>query len=112
MLNIGTIVKSADNSGVNTAKCIKNLGGSKKKTSKLGDYVKITIKRVKSKTGRQKILKGEMFQGLVVATKVNSKRVDGSYVKFNSNRIITVNNNKTVIGNRIIGPICKEIRGA
>lgn len=102
-----TILKNADNSGVIWSKCIKIEGTCNKTIARLGDRVLISIFRTNSK----KKVKKKKYIGLIVAVKMFTKRLDGSYIKFFKNKVLLFSVDKLVfLGTRVYGPVPKEIR--
>ena len=97
----------ADNSGAREVMCIKVLGGSKRRYAHVGDVIKVTIKEA-IPTGRVK--KGQVADAVIVRTKKNIKREDGSSIKFDDNAAVLINAQKQPIGTRIFGPVSRELR--
>lgn len=102
-----TILDVADNSGAKKVKCIKVLGGSKKRFAKVGDIIKVSVREI---IPRGKVKKGAVHTAVIVRTKSPVKRVDGSVIRFDSNAVVLLNNNKEPIGTRVFGPIVRELR--
>ncbi|MGK2912803.1 MAG: 50S ribosomal protein L14 [Candidatus Carsonella ruddii] len=107
MIQEQTKLKVIDNSGGKIVKCIKVLKGTKKKIAKLGEIIKVVVKDC---LYNSKIKKGQVLNAIVSRTKFFSKRKDGTYLSFNENSVILLNNNFQMIGTRIIGIISKEIK--
>ena len=97
----------ADNSGAREVMCIKVLGGSKRRYAHVGDVIKVAIKEA-IPTGRVK--KGQVADAVIVRTKKNIKREDGSSIKFDDNAAVLINAQKQPIGTRIFGPVTRELR--
>ena len=97
----------ADNSGAREVMCIKVLGGSKRRYAHVGDVIKVAIKEA-IPTGRVK--KGQVADAVIVRTKKNIKRDDGSSIKFDDNAAVLINAQKQPIGTRIFGPVSRELR--
>ena len=97
----------ADNSGARKIQCIKVLGGSKRRYARVGDIIKVAIKEA-IPTGRVK--KGQVAEAVVVRTKKDIKREDGSSIRFDDNAAVLVNTQKQPIGTRIFGPVSRELR--
>ena len=97
----------ADNSGAREIMCIKVLGGSKRRYAHVGDVIKVAIKEA-IPTGRVK--KGQVADAVIVRTKKNIKREDGSSIKFDDNAAVLINAQKQPIGTRIFGPVSRELR--
>ncbi len=107
MIQPYTMLKSADNSGAKRLMCIKVLGGSKKRYARVGDIVVASIKEAMP---NGKVKKGEVVKAVIVRTAKEFRRVDGSYIKFDENAAVIVNNQKEPIGTRIFGPVVRELR--
>ena len=107
MIQTQTILEIADNSGARKVMCIKVLGGSKRRYARVGDVIKVAIKEA-IPTGRVK--KGQVAEAVVVRTKKDIKREDGSSIRFDDNAAVLVNNQKQPIGTRIFGPVSRELR--
>jgi len=97
----------ADNSGAREVMCIKVLGGSKRRYAHVGDVIKVAIKEA-IPTGRVK--KGQVADAVIVRTKKNITREDGSSIKFDDNAAVLINAQKQPIGTRIFGPVSRELR--
>ena len=97
----------ADNSVAREVMCIKVLGGSKRRYAHVGDVIKVAIKEA-IPTGRVK--KGQVADAVIVRTKKNIKREDGSSIKFDDNAAVLINAQKQPIGTRIFGPVSRELR--
>ena len=107
MIQTQTILEIADNSGARKVMCIKVLGGSKRRYARVGDIIKVAIKEA-IPTGRVK--KGQVAEAVVVRTKKDIKREDGSSIRFDDNAAVLVNTQKQPIGTRIFGPVTRELR--
>ena len=107
MIQTQTILEIADNSGARKVMCIKVLGGSKRRYARVGDVIKVAIKEA-IPTGRVK--KGQVAEAVVVRTKKDIKREDGSSIRFDDNAAVLVNTQKQPIGTRILGPVSRELR--
>ena len=101
-------VKVADNSGAREILVIKILGGSRVKTGNIGDIIVATVKQA---TPGGVVKKGDVVKAVVVRTKHGIHRKDGSYIKFDENAAVLINNDKSPKGTRIFGPIARELRG-
>jgi len=111
MIQQQTILKVADNSGAKTVKCIKVLGGFKKRYAKLGDIVVVSVQQLRNKSKKtSKVSKGEIFRALVVRTKKKYKKKDGSSFFLQENAIALINKQGNPIGTRILGPIPKILK--
>lgn len=99
----------ADNSGARAIQCIRVLGGTRRRYASIGDIIVATVKV--SDTG-SKVKKGDVVKAVVVRTKKEIKRPDGSYIRFDDNAAVLINAQKEPVGTRIFGPIARELRGA
>ena len=106
MIQQETRLKVADNTGAKEVLCIKVLGGSKRKYAKLGDVIVITVK----KTIPGGIKKGEISKAVVVRTRKEYRRKDGSYIRFDDNAAVLIDMQKEPKGTRIFGPVARELR--
>ena len=107
MIQQETRLTVADNSGAKEVLCIKVLGGSRKKYAKLGDLIVVTVKKA---IPGGIVKKGEVTKAVIVRTKKELRRKDGSYIRFDDNAAVLVNNQKEPQGTRIFGPIARELR--
>lgn len=108
MIQVQTMLTIADNSGARKVMCIKVLGGSKRRYAHVGDVIKVAIKEA-IPTG--KVKKGAVADAVVVRTRKDIKREDGSSVRFDDNAAVLINAQKQPIGTRIFGPVTRELRG-
>ncbi|MFV0470528.1 MAG: 50S ribosomal protein L14 [Paludibacteraceae bacterium] len=97
----------ADNSGAKEALCIRVLGGTKKRYASLGDIIVVTVKHV-IPSGDMK--KGTVSKAVIVRTKKEVRRADGSYIRFDDNACVLLNNTGEIRGSRIFGPVARELR--
>jgi large subunit ribosomal protein L14 len=102
-----TSLEIADNSGAKRAKCIKVLGGSGRRYATVGDIV---VAAVKKALPDGVVKKGDVVRGVVVRTKKNVRREDGSYLKFDKNAIVIIDNDGNPRGTRIFGAVARELR--
>ena len=107
MIQVQTMLTIADNSGARKVMCIKVLGGSKRRYAHVGDVIKVAIKEALP-TG--KVKKGTVADAVVVRTRKDIKREDGSSVRFDDNAAVLINAQKQPIGTRIFGPVSRELR--
>ncbi len=107
MIQMQTRMRVADNSGAKEVQCIKVIGGSKRRTASVGDIVVVSIK---SALPTSKVKKGEVAKAVIVRTKKQIRRADGSYIRFDDNAAVLVNQNKEPVGTRIFGPVARELR--
>ena len=97
----------ADNSGAKEVLCIRVLGGSKKRFATVGDKIVVSVKSALP-SGEAK--KGTVSKAVVVRTKKEIRRADGSYIRFDDNAVVLLNNMNEVRGTRIFGPVARELR--
>ncbi|MGD2034977.1 MAG: 50S ribosomal protein L14 [Bacteroidales bacterium] len=97
----------ADNSGAKEVLCIRVLGGTRKKYASVGDKVVVTVK---SAIPSGDIKKGTVSKAIVVRTKKEIRRKDGSYIRFDDNAVVLLNNADEIRGTRIFGPVARELR--
>ena len=107
MVQQQSILKVADNTGAKEIMCIRCLGGSHRKVAKIGDII---IASVKTATPGGVVKKGDVVKAVVVRTKRNTKRADGSYIRFDENAAVIIRDDGTPKGTRIFGPIARELR--
>ena len=107
MIQQETRLKVADNTGAKEVLCIKVLGGSRKRYAKLGDLIVITVKKT---IPNSNIKKGEVHKAVVVRTNKESKRKDGSYIRFDDNAVVIIDNQQEPTGTRVFGPVARELR--
>jgi len=108
MIQVHTRMKVADNTGATEVQCIKVLGGSKRRYARVGDIVVVAIKDA---IPLGKVKKGEVKKAVVVRVSKEYVRADGTYIRFDDNAAVLVDNNREPIGTRIFGPVCRELRG-
>ena len=107
MIQSETKLKVADNSGAKTVLCIKVLGGSKRRYASVGDIVIVTVKEA---IPNSKVKKGSVVRAVIVRTAKEIRRRDGSYIKFDDNSAVLINQQREPIGTRIFGPVARELR--
>ncbi len=107
MIQVTTHLEVADNSGARIVKCVKVLGGSRRRYASLGDIIVVSIKEAMPGT---KVKKGDTARAVVVRTTREYQRTDGSYIKFDTNSAVLINKDKEPIGTRIFGPVARELR--
>lgn len=111
MIQQQTILRVSDNSGAKTVKCIKVLGGFKKKIAKLGDTIIVSVQKLRNKSKKtSKIKKKETCKALIIRTKSAYVKNTGTYLKFNENAVVLINKQDNPIGTRIIGPVPKILQ--
>lgn len=110
MIQVESMLKVADNSGAKKLKCIKVLGGNRKRYARVGDLVTVSVKEAVPHGG---VKKGEVLHAVIVRTRKEIGRQDGSYVRFDDNAAVIVDKkNKEPKGTRIFGPVARELRNA
>ncbi|OYY55990.1 MAG: 50S ribosomal protein L14 [Halothiobacillus sp. 28-55-5] len=107
MIQMQTILDSADNSGAKRIQCIKVLGGSHRRYAGIGDIIKVSIKDA---IPRGRVKKGDVYNAVVVRTAKGVRRSDGSLIRFDGNAAVLLNNKLEPIGTRIFGPDTRELR--
>lgn len=107
MIQMQTKLRVADNSGAREVQCIKVLGGTKRRWASIGDVI---IVSVKDALPNSKVKKGDVAKAVIVRTVHKLRRPDGSYIRFDDNSAVLINNNKEPVGTRIFGPVARELR--
>ncbi len=107
MIQPYTMLRVADNSGAKRIMCIKVLGGTRKRYARVGDII---VASVKEADPNGKVKKGDVVKAVVVRTKKEFRRPDGTYIKFDENAAVLINNQREPIGTRIFGPVVRELR--
>ncbi len=107
MIQMQTNLEVADNSGARRVQCIKVLGGSKRKYAHVGDIIVVSVKEA---IPRGRVKKGDVMKAVVVRTAKDVKRPDGSFIRFDKNAAVLINNQKEPVGTRIFGPVPRELR--
>jgi large subunit ribosomal protein L14 len=107
MIQVQTVLDVADNSGAKVVQCIKVLGGSRRRYAQLGDVIVVSVKEALPDS---KVKKGETARAVVVRTKREWRRADGSYIKFDSNSAVIIGAQSEPVGTRIFGPVARELR--
>src|SRR5512134_1726306 len=107
MIQAETQLNAADNSGAKRLYCIKVLGGTRKRYASVGDIIVVSVKEAMPTA---KVKKGEVAKAVVVRTKKEVRRPDGSYIKFDTNSAVLINPQGEPIGTRIFGPVARELR--
>jgi large subunit ribosomal protein L14 len=107
MIQTETRLTSADNSGARELYCIKILGGSKRRYAHVGDVIVVSVKDAMPNS---KVKKGDVMKAVIVRTKKAISRPDGSFIRFDDNSAVLINNNREPIGTRIFGPVARELR--
>ncbi|MCB0356649.1 MAG: 50S ribosomal protein L14 [Bdellovibrionales bacterium] len=107
MIQMQSRLRVADNSGAKEVQCIKVLGGTRRRTASVGDIIVVSVKDALPKS---KVKKGDVAKAVIVRTIQKIRRPDGSYIRFDENSAVLINNNKEPIGTRIFGPVARELR--
>jgi len=107
MIQVQTVLDVADNSGAKVVQCIKVLGGSRRRYAQLGDVIVVSVKEALPDS---KVKKGETARAVVVRTKREWRRPDGSYIKFDFNSAVMLGAQSEPMGTRIFGPVARELR--
>ena len=107
MIQSETRLTVADNSGAKVVYCIKVLGGSKRRYASIGDIIVVSVKEA---IPNAKVKKGDVLKAVVVRTKKEIKRPDGSFIRFDENSAVLITANGEPIGTRIFGPVARELR--
>jgi large subunit ribosomal protein L14 len=108
MIKVETMLDVADNSGAKKVLCFRILGGSKRKSASVGDIIVVSIKEA---VPESKVKKGDVHRAVIVRTKKEVRRADGSYIRFDNNAAVIINEAREPVGTRIFGPIARELRG-
>ena len=107
MIKVETVLDVADNSGAKKVLCFRILGGSRRKSASVGDIVVVSVKEALPES---KVKKGDVHKAVIVRTKKEIRRPDGSYIRFDNNAAVIINEAREPIGTRIFGPIARELR--
>lgn len=107
MIQMQTNLDVADNSGARRVQCIKVLGGSKRRYASVGDIIVVSVKEA---IPRGRVKKGEVLKAVVVRTRKDIRRPDGSAIRFDTNAAVMINAQGEPIGTRIFGPVTRELR--
>ncbi len=107
MIQMQTFLKVADNSGAKKVCCIKVLGGSRRRYATVGDVIVVSVKEA---IPNSKVKKGDVLKAVVVRTRREIGRTDGSYLRFDENSAVLINDQLEPLGSRIFGPVARELR--
>lgn len=111
MIQQRTILKVSDNSGAKTVRCIKVLGGFKKKYAKLGDIIVVSVQQLRNKSkSTSKVKKREVYQALVIRTKTGYTRESGMKHLLSENSVVLINKQGNPVGTRILGPVPRILK--
>lgn len=107
MIQMQTNLEVADNSGAKKVQCIKVVGSTHRRYASVGDLIMVSVKEA---IPEGKVKKGDVLKAVVVRTSKAVKRVDGSYIRFDDNAAVLLNNQLEPVGTRIFGPVARELR--
>lgn len=107
MIQTESVLDVADNSGAKRVLCIKVLGGSRRRYASLGDVIVVSIKEA---LPNARVKKGDVAKAVIVRTRREVARADGTYVKFDTNSAVLINDAREPVGTRIFGPVARELR--
>ena len=107
MIQAETILDVADNSGARKVLCIKVLGGTRRKYASIGDVIIVSVKEA---IPNAKVKKGDVMKAVIVRTAKEVGRTDGSYIRFDTNSAVLIDNAREPVGTRIFGPVARELR--
>ncbi len=107
MIQAETRLTAADNSGARVLYCIKVLGGSRRRYAGVGDIIVVSVKEA---IPNAKVKKGDVLKAVVVRTKKEIRRPDGSFIRFDDNSAVLINAQREPVGTRIFGPVARELR--
>ena len=107
MIQMESMLAVADNSGARRVKCIKVLGGSKRRYARIADVVICAVQEV---TPGGNVKKGDIVRCVIVRTKKETRRKDGSYIRFDQNACVLIGNDGSPVGTRVFGPVARELR--
>ena len=107
MIQTESVLQVADNSGARKVACIRVLGGTRRRYATVGDVIIVSVKEA---SPNSKVKKGDVMKAVIVRTAKEVGRADGSYIKFDSNSAVLIDNQREPIGTRIFGPVARELR--
>lgn len=111
MIQQQTLLKVADNSGAKYVKCIKVLGGFKRKTAFLGDLIVVSVQKLRNKSKKtSKVFKGDVYKAIILKTRQKVKKKDGSFFFFFENSVSLLNKQNKILASRLIGPLPKKLK--
>lgn len=108
MIQMTTLLNAADNSGAKKLFCIKVLGGTRRRYASLGDIIVVAVREA---LPHAKVKKGDVKKGVIVRTKKEVRRPDGTYIRFDENAAVLIDPAGEPLGTRIFGPVARELRG-
>jgi large subunit ribosomal protein L14 len=116
MIQVSTVLKVCDKTGITSVKCIKVLGNAKNRIARIGDVIVCAVHRLNPKKfhkvklfKRKKFLKGTLHRGLIIRTCINFKRMSSIFLRFNENSVVLVNKRAVPVSNRVYGPVLREL---
>jgi len=107
VIQMQSVLEVADNSGARRVACVKVLGGSQRRYASIGDIIVVSVKEA---LPGARVKKKQLHKAVIVRTKKEIGRSDGSYIRFDDNSVVLVDNNREPIGTRIFGPVARELR--
>jgi large subunit ribosomal protein L14 len=107
VIQVESVLKVADNSGARRVACVKVLGGSQRRYATIGDIIVVSVKEA---LPNSRVKKKQLHKAVVVRTKKEIGRSDGTYIRFDDNSVVLVDANREPIGTRIFGPVARELR--
>jgi large subunit ribosomal protein L14 len=107
MIQMESVLDVADNSGAKRVKCLKVLGGSKRRYATVGDIIVVSVKDA---APNGKVKKGQVARAVIVRTRKEVRRKDGSYIRFDDNSAVLITKENEPVGSRIFGPVARELR--
>ena len=107
MIQVETILDVADNSGARKVRCVRVLGGTRRRYASIGDEIVVSIREA---IQNAKVKKGDVMRAVIVRTAKEVGRPDGSYIRFDNNSAVLLDNQREPIGTRIFGPVARELR--
>ena len=110
MIQERSILKVADNSGARLIRCFRVLGGTRRRYARIGDVIVASVQTAEPKHAAKPVKKKEIVRAVVVRSRNPLRRADGSYVRFDENAVVVVNNKKEPVGTRMFGPMPRELK--
>lgn len=107
MVQVETILDVADNSGARKVRCVHVLGGTRRRYASIGDEIVVSVREA---IPNAKVKKGDVMRAVIVRTAKEIGRPDGSYIRFDNNSAVLLDNQREPIGTRIFGPVARELR--
>ncbi len=107
MVQVETVLDVADNSGARRVRCIRVLGGTRRRYASVGDEIVVSVREA---APNSKVRKGDVVRAVVVRTAKELSRPDGSYIRFDTNSAVLIDNQREPVGTRIFGPVARELR--